>query len=209
MKKLLFVLLAVIMFQFSANAYDWSMLKTIMGNSHKTKHAPETESVLSNILAPAQPIDNSVQNSFLSIVSKLSSPQESNNLNYQIISILNNSYKTQNEKSELISNIISSYTSALDSKSADYATILRNMSVADRTTVIEEVSNISVEGQRYANLAKQAVSLASSQLKSSSDILTTLSDINNTAIALKHRASSIAGFVNQMRTIAKFAGMLR
>ncbi|MBR6301513.1 hypothetical protein IKR55_02120, partial [bacterium] len=120
MKKIVSVMVFVLILgQTGASAFDWGSVLTVLSQNrtNTVSQNPTTSAdvlaALANFQSQAQSVDNSVQNSFLSVVSQLSSPQEATILDSKISSILSNNTQNQEQKSVLINQLISNYTATL------------------------------------------------------------------------------------------------
>lgn len=217
MKKNILVLGLFIFAQTCSYAFNWTSLLTPLVQSQSgtyTKTQAQTNSAdilkaLADFQSQTQAIDNSVQNSFLSVVSQLSTPQESTILNTKVSSILSNSTQTQEQKNILVNQLISAYTGNLNNNKTDVADIIKNMSYADKLSLANNMAALTQDSRQYLTLAKQGVSTASTLMKASqnaSDAIATINAIRQTATNLKARATTVANFVNKVRTISKYAG---
>ena len=116
MKKIIGILVLIVLLgQTSVYAFNWSSLLTGVSQSRPVATTTTTTSAdvlraLANFQAQTQSVDESVQNSFLSVVSQISTPQESTILNSKVASILANTTQTQEQKNVLINQLISNYT---------------------------------------------------------------------------------------------------
>lgn len=216
MKKVITALILVFALgQTSVYAFNWGgLFTTLSQNRANTVTQNTTTSVdvlnaLANFQAQAQSIDNSVENSFLSVVSQLSSPQEATILDSKIAAILSNTTQTQEQKSVLINQLISNYTANMNNNKVDMAEIIENMSAAERTELANSVVNLAQNSKQYVTLAKQGISTAQTLMKASqnaSDVITTINTMRQTAVNIKNRATTVANFVNKVRSISKYAG---
>lgn len=215
MKKLIGILVLIIALgQTSVYAFNWSSLLTGVSQSRPAAKTTTTTSAevlrtLANFQSQAQSIDDSVQNSFLSVVSQISTPQESTILNSKVASILANTTQTQEQKNVLISQLISNYTMNMNNNKTDIADIIENMSATEKKELANSVANLAQNSRQYAALAKQGVSTASTLMKASqnaNDVLTTINTMRQTAANIKNRATTVANFVNKVRAISKYAG---
>ena len=164
---------------------------------------------LANFQSQAQSVDNSVQNSFLSVVSQLSSPQEATILDSKISSILSNNTQNQEQKSVLINQLISNYTATLSGNKLDVAEVIGDMSNSERAELASSLAELAQNSKQYTELAKQGISTAKTMMKISqnaNDVLTTINTMRQTAANIKNRATTVANFVNRVRSISKYAG---
>lgn len=215
MKKIIGLLLIFALGQTCVYAFNWaSLLTPVSPRSYTATSQTATTSAdvlnaLANFQAQTQSVDNSVQNSFLSVVSKISSPQEATILDSKIKSILMNNTQTQEQKSVLVNQLISAYTANLSTNKMDVAEIISDMSSSDRVELANSLSELAQNSKQYAALAKQGVSTAQTMMKVSqnaNDVLTTINTMRQTAANIKNRATTVANFVNKVRSISKYAG---
>lgn len=215
MKKIIGLLLILALGQTCVYAFNWaSLLTPVSPRSYTATSQTATTSAdvlnaLANFQAQTQSVDNSVQNSFLSVVSKISSPQEATILDSKIKSILMNNTQTQEQKSVLVNQLISAYTANLSTNKMDVAEIISDMSSSDRVELANSLSELAQNSKQYAALAKQGVSTAQTMMKVSqnaNDVLTTINTMRQTAANIKNRATTVANFVNKVRSISKYAG---
>jgi hypothetical protein len=216
MKKIVSVMVFVLILgQTSASAFDWGSMLTVLSQNrtNTVSQNPNTSAdvlkALASFQSQAQSVDNSVQNSFLSVVSQLSSPQEATILDSKISSILSNSTQNQEQKSVLINQLISNYTATLSGNKLDVAEVIGDMSNSERTELANNLAELAQNSKQYAELAKQGISTAKTMMKVSqnaNDVLTTINTMRQTAANIKNRATTVANFVNRVRSISKYAG---
>ena len=216
MKKIISIMVFVLIFgQTSAGAFDWGSVLTVLSQnrtntvSQNTTTSADVLAALANFQSQAQSVDNSVQNSFLSVVSQLSSPQEATILDSKISSILSNNTQNQEQKSVLINQLISNYTATLSGNKLDVAEVIGDMSNSERAELASSLAELAQNSKQYTELAKQGISTAKTMMKISqnaNDVLTTINTMRQTAANIKNRATTVANFVNRVRSISKYAG---
>jgi hypothetical protein len=216
MKKIVSVMVFVLILgQTGASAFDWGSVLTVLSQNrtNTVSQNPNTSAdvlkALASFQSQAQSVDNSVQNSFLSVVSQLSSPQEATILDSKISSILSNSTQNQEQKSVLINQLISNYTATLSGNKLDVAEVIGDMSNSERAELANNLAELAQNSKQYAELAKQGISTAKTMMKVSqnaNDVLTTINTMRQTAANIKNRATTVANFVNRVRSISKYAG---
>ncbi len=201
--------------QTCAGAFDWGSVLTVLSQnrtntvSQNTTTSADVLAALANFQSQAQSVDNSVQNSFLSVVSQLSSPQEATILDSKISSILSNNTQNQEQKSVLINQLISNYTATLSGNKLDVAEVIGDMSNSERAELASSLAELAQNSKQYTELAKQGISTAKTMMKVSqnaNDVLTTINTMRQTAANIKNRATTVANFVNRVRSISKYAG---
>lgn len=216
MKKIVSVMVFVLILgQTGASAFDWGSVLTVLSQNrtNTVSQNPTTSAdvlaALANFQSQAQSVDNSVQNSFLSVVSQLSSPQEATILDSKISSILSNNTQNQEQKSVLINQLISNYTATLSGNKLDVAEVIGDMSNSERAELASSLAELAQNSKQYTELAKQGISTAKTMMKISqnaNDVLTTINTMRQTAANIKNRATTVANFVNRVRSISKYAG---
>ena len=216
MKKIVSVMVFVLILgQTCAGAFDWGSVLTVLSQnrtntvSQNTTTSADVLAALANFQSQAQSVDNSVQNSFLSVVSQLSSPQEATILDSKISSILSNNTQNQEQKSVLINQLISNYTATLSGNKLDVAEVIGDMSNSERAELASSLAELAQNSKQYTELAKQGISTAKTMMKISqnaNDVLTTINTMRQTAANIKNRATTVANFVNRVRSISKYAG---
>lgn len=222
MKRFLLTCVALTLITTEANAYDWTNILNVFTNT--TQEADTQTTVqndvlnsLTNIQNQANTIDSTVQENFLSIVSLLSSKKEATSIKSQLKSINSNTKTTESEKSALINQVLSTYASGFVNNS-DSVNSIKKLSTSDKIELVKQLASLEQSGQKYASLAKQAITTsAANVLKSSSsasnasadDIASIISQTNQTATLIKERATNTLNFVNQIRTVAKLAGIMQ
>ncbi|MBR6302170.1 hypothetical protein IKR55_05470, partial [bacterium] len=143
------------------------------------------------------------------VVSQLSSPQEATILDSKISSILSNNTQNQEQKSVLINQLISNYTATLSGNKLDVAEVIGDMSNSERAELASSLAELAQNSKQYTELAKQGISTAKTMMKISqnaNDVLTTINTMRQTAANIKNRATTVANFVNRVRSISKYAG---
>lgn len=217
MKRFFVFLLLIMLSQTSVNAFEWGLVNTIL--SRQAAQATSTSALtaidivntFADIENQAETIDSSVQNSFLTLVSTLSSQEEAQAINSQIASILANTSANEIDKRNLISQIMTSYAASLKNNTSDTASIIRNLSVDDRAALTQVVTSLAQDGQSYLQLGKQGVAAATNAVKvakKAGDFITVLNDVNRTVANIKNRAQTVIYMTNLVKTISKSAGFV-
>lgn len=217
MKRFFVFLLLIMLSQTSVNAFEWGLVNTIL--SRQAAQATSTSALtaidivntFADIENQAETIDSSVQNSFLTLVSTLSSQEEAQTINSQIASILANTSANEIDKRNLISQIMTSYAASLKNNTSDTASIIRNLSVDDRAALTQVVTSLAQDGQSYLQLGKQGVAAATNAVKvakKAGDFITVLNDVNRTVANIKNRAQTVIYMTNLVKTISKSAGFV-
>jgi formate dehydrogenase maturation protein FdhE len=215
MKKIIAIMVLVLALgQTSVYAFNWSSLLSGMPLQNRataqTTTSADVLKALANFQSQAQSVDNSVQNSFLSVVSKISTPQEATILNSKVASILSNNTQTQEQKNVLINQLMANYTANMNNNKTDIIEILENMSTSDRAELTSSLSDLAQNSKQYTQLAKQGVSTAQTLMRASqnaNDVITSINTIRQTAANIKNRAATVTSFVNRVRSISKYAGL--
>lgn len=226
MKKILvYAVLLSVTVQMSANAAEWSnVFNYLINNASKqmststkkestTTYNTTTEALkaLSDLKNQASQIDNSVQNTFLSLVSQLSKDSETKELQSKLDTIMSDATKTQDDMAELMSELMIDYAKKLNQNKAEVVTNIKNMSDSEQTKLINTIAALTQEGQDYLALAKQGVNTASNAMKTAKKVneaVQIASSIKKTASEMQTTAKSVISVSNQIRSIAKSAGIV-
>ncbi len=215
MKRVAVVLLSIFtLVAVNENAYSWGF----WGNSTTktqttTQIQPQTidwASALLSIQQQTETVDKSVQNSFIDIVSNLSSVQDANTLNSKINTILSNNLQTQTQKNDSISELMTNYISNLVTNKNVTVSTIQGLSNSQKTSLLQDLATLAQSGQQYTSLAKQSIDTASSVMKTASkakDTINTLKTINQTTQQLKRKAQTVVNVTNKVRQITSLAGL--
>lgn len=201
MKKIIIAsILCFTMTTISANAFSWDSALNFINKASTIREAQTQEvKTLADIEKEMAAVDSSVQESFLNIVSKLSSWRESRNIKSQI-------KKGQKPLNEIITN----YVSNLNTNKANITKKMSKLSSKDKQAMINNISTLAQDGQQYLILATQGVKSASNALRTAqkvSEFTTTLSNVNKIGSELKTKATTVVNLANQLKAIADTAGL--
>ena len=183
----------------------------LSNNAQTQVLAGDMAAVLYDMQSKTSSVDKQVQDSLIQIASQLSnSTSQTKNLNSRINTLITNSYKTNVEQYNAISNLMSEYTSALRKDKASIASTINNMTDAQKTALVNNVVNLVKSSDEYINIAKVSAERAGKIMKLSnkaSEIVTNLNAINTIASEITSRARTTITLANQLRTVAKAAGV--
>ena len=153
--------------------------------------------------------DKSVQNSFIDLVSILSSQQESQRIQSKMSSILS-SGNTEAAKSTAISELITGYSSYLVSNKGSLATTIMSMNAKDKSSLVKTISSLASSQVDYMNLAGEYTKAASNVAKTTqnlTEIANNLKTIQETANTLKTNAQAVQTLITQVSNVAKAGGL--
>ena len=216
MKKIIICASILAITPLSANAVDWGNIFGIMVNNavqtqaSKTTATADVSKTLNDLESQAKAIDKSVQDSFLAIASKLSAEKDLEALENKLDSIVANNKTTDSEKAELIAQVFNDYTKELKNNKQSVVSIIENMTESERADLAKYITAIAQDGQNYPNVAKQSISTASTAMKYASkaeEAVKIYKDIKSTATELTNSAKTIINVANQLKSIAKTAGL--
>lgn len=201
MKKIILcmgVLLAMTSLQ--ANAFDFtSALNFLNKASEAQTNTTETVKTLSDVETQMAAIDKSVQETFLNIVSELSTRKETKNIKKEL-----------KENSDALNQVLANYAANLAANKEKVTKTISKMSSKEKTALLEELKALSEYSQKYLLLATDSVKAATTAVKSAqkfNEVATTLANVNKVATELKSRATTVVNFANQLKTIATTAGL--
>lgn len=212
MKKILSCcIIASMFFTSSASfAFDMSALNIVKNMvPSKLKNSSSEQTPFQNIDNKITNINTQVQNSFLNIVSILSSEQDAVNIKSQFNSILNNANSTQDEKISLINSIISNYTSNLANNKSDVISVIKNLSGLEQKNLSNYVYSLAKNSTQYLSLSKDYLNTASTLSKNISNLQETqevflnakktASLLSNSAIAVKNLSQNLLYLIKQAK----------
>lgn len=227
MKRFLLICIAIAITPIlSADAFSWSGLSNFFNAAATTTKTEqqtstfqtETLNTLKAIQEQTDAVDKSVQNNFINIVSLLSTKKETNSIKSQLESIITDTNKTDTEKTQLLNNLLVTYATSLSNNTSTTKT-LGKLSASQKLELIKQITSIEQSGQKYADLAKQAITCsASSVFKASTtnnsgitadDIAAIITQTNQTTSLIKEKAANTINLANQFRTIAQTAGIVQ
>lgn len=211
------LLLTAIMTPLSANAFDWSNLnifktKTTETKNIETKYTPVTPETaaariqqLNNQIAA---MDTITQNSFLSIVSALSPQQEVASFRSKMVSILAEPTINEYQRSNQMSELMSTYTTSLLDNKSYVTSAISGMSNSQKINLVNNLATLSKCSYNYAETANQYSNILSALSISSSNS----SDLANAAIKnsvtnAKNKVKMLQNLVTQVSEVAKTSGL--
>ena len=199
MKKILACILVLAGLSVSrAEAFDWGALFNVFAGTTEQQTTVTAANQFSDLEAQMSAIDSTVQTTFVDIVSKLSGWWDTRSI------------KSQLKKQNAI-DVISSYTNEYLSKNQEaIAKKLKNMSEKEKTALIQDITALTDNGQKYLLLATNAAKTATTTLKSAQNIAevsNTVANINKMAVDLRSRATTVYNMAKQLKSIAGTVGM--
>ncbi len=219
-KNLLLITVISAMPLLQAKAYDLSFSDinpniNYNTNSEITNLSPEaiTSNALNKISQlnnQITSIDNSVQNSFLTLVSLLTSEKESQTMKSQITQIINNTTLSQTAKSSSVSQLINSYASTLVTDKQNVINKISKMTPSEKATLINTIKTLAQNEYSYLNVAGEYIKTAGSLTKlsqNSANLVSNLTAIKDSANTIRNNANAIKNVLTQVSSIAKSSGV--
>ena len=182
------------------------------------KSAPETfreitENVnekISEINSEAAMLDITTTESFLSIVSLLSSSGNLQQIKSKIGLIQYDPTLTDMEKSIAVNDIISDFQANLTENQTSYVNVIKKLSPANKKTLIEKIMLLSDNGEKYINLGRKSAKTAKKYLAQTfegDDRTETVGEINSITGRHTQRAQALTYFIRELKSIARQAGL--
>ncbi|MBQ9245270.1 hypothetical protein IJ182_03275 [bacterium] len=154
--------------------------------------------------------DASVQNSFLNIVSLLSSPKESQTMQSKLSSLLSDTTTTQASKSTALSQLMTAYASDLVKNKSTLSSKIMSMPANEKSNLTKALIGLTQGQADYLSLAGEYAKAAAGVTKTSqniSDVANNLRTIQENANTLKTNAQAVQNFITQVSSIAKAGGI--
>ena len=214
MKKILLLsAIITISLQLSANAFDFSRLN-IFSNTRPAATQTQTTAEVLNTIAQLNNqmanTDKDVQDSFLNLVSLLSTQQESATFQDRLEDIVDNNKLTDTEKGLAIAQMMTDYSTELKKNKADAVATVEELTEAQRQELINNVIVMVENSYEYADLAGKYTKAASTLAKTTSNIEELASNVvtlKQTATTLVNNAKAVKSVVSQISSIAKASGL--
>ena len=154
--------------------------------------------------------DATVQTSFNSLVSALSSKEEANEIKAKINAINGNKDLSASEKSAKVAEVMSDYGSTLKEQQAELGESLKSASEAKRTEVANAVIALAVASYQYLDIANDCKSVAMS-ISTNPTLAVTLApelaSLKDTGVILKNNVTSLKNVTTQAVAVAKIGGL--
>ena len=223
MKKLVTVCLAVsAMTALRAEAFDWTVFSKFFSSAPSVIEAvqtnPKDEAVkaLDDIQKQADAIDKTVQNNFASIITMISAKKEANSVKSELNAILSDTTKTASEKEALYNQALNTYLTSLANNSSTTST-LKKLSSSSKIQLVKDITALEQASQKYTELSKQALKTSASNLvkttsssnATTDDIAEVITKTNQTIALIKTKAANSLDLANQLRELAKKAGIVK
>lgn len=219
MKKLFVycLLIAGITAPLSANAFNWSSInnsaKNIKQKVIETRYSPVSESstinVLNNLKNQLTATDTVAQNSFLAIVSALSSKNETDNITTKLNSIMKDSMLSDTYRTNEISSLMSNFTSSLLDNQGYVISAISSMSNSQKLQLLNHFKTLAKCGYNYGDIAAQYTKIASVMSLTSSEFpsaAVNVSTLKSNAETLTNSVETIKDLITQTAAISKMAG---
>ena len=211
------LLIAGITAPLSANAFNWSSInksaKNIKQKVIETRYSPVSETstinVLNNLKNQLTATDTVAQNSFLAIVSALSSKNETDNITTKLNSIMNDSMLSDTYRTNEISSLMSNFTSSMLDNQGYIISAISGMSNSQKLQLINHFKTLAKCGCNYGDIATQYAKIASVMSLTSSEFpsaATSVSTLKDNAETLTKSVTTIKDFITQTASISKMAG---
>lgn len=154
--------------------------------------------------------DATVQTSFNSLVSALSSKEEANEIKTKINAINGNKDLSASEKSAKVAEIMSDYGNTLKEQQAELGASLKTASEAKRTEVTNAVVALAVASYQYLDIANDCKSIAMSISTNPTlavSLAPELASLKDTGVILKNNVKSLKDVTTQAVAVAKIGGL--
>lgn len=224
MKK--FILLCFVMLTMTslqANAFDWgsffrgifsipapvSEIEKSSAQELET-YKNEVESSLTDIANKEALLDNPTQETFLAIVSMISPANDTQTIKSKLQSIKADNSLTYQEKCDAVNDVMTEYRTKLTNSSLATVVTMKAFSEANKTKLSNNIKMLADNGQKYVELGRDSIKTLdnfNSQVKKDDDTAETVNEINNVTGRLSNKATATVYLANQLKTMAKIAGI--
>ena len=219
-KVLLFSAILTISLQLSASAFDLSKLNIFSNNTTSVRSAKTstaqtqtTADILNSIAQLNNQMTNTdkeVQNSFLNLVSLLSSQQQSETFQDKLENIVDNNNLTDSEKSLAIAQMMTDYSTELKKNKADTIATIEELTEEEKQKLINNIIIMVENGYEYTDLAGKYTKAATTLAKTTSnfeELASNVITLKQTATTLVNNARAVKNVVSQISSIAKASGL--
>jgi len=209
MKKILLFLCAAVFMSLNSKALCFeSADNAVSVINENSQHIAADSSLTSTLTALNNQLlktDNSVLNSFLSIVSLLSNNKEADDIKSKAASIMNNSSFQQADKSSMLSGLISDYASELVSDKAGFIKTIAALSQNDKKSILNNLASLSKSGAEYLSLARKYTALAASSSSTGNfrEGLMTAANASSSASVMKNNASAVKKLASAVSSLMR------
>lgn len=212
MKKIFATSLCVSVLVLAGSVYAFEVPSAIKGvastvSSMTPSNARGAVATINTKLATA---DAALQNAFETLVSALSSAEESAEIKSKIDTIRSNKDLSEAEQSAKIAKIISDYGTTLKEEQETLTEQLKTTNEEKRTKIGDAISNLVLVSYQYLDIANDCKSLTMS-ISSNPTLAVTLvpevTSLKNTGIMLKNNITSLKNVITQAVTVAKAGGV--
>lgn len=212
MKKIFATSLCVSVLALAGSVYAFEMPNAIKGvasvvSSLTPSNAKSMVATINTKLATA---DAALQNAFETLVSALSSAEESAEIKSKIDAIRSNKDLSEAEQSAKIAEIISDYGTALKEEQETLTEQLKTANEEKRTKIGNAINNLVVVGYQYLDIASDCKNLTMSISANPTlaiALVSELANLKNTGIMLKNNIVSLKNVTTQAVTIARAGGV--
>ncbi len=220
MKRSLLLGLAVLTVSLSANAYDLSFsdinpLFNYATNTQSSNVTAEAIAVnatdtLTNLDSQLLSTDNAVKNSFLTLVSLLSSQKEAQTLKSKLSAITDNTTTTKAAKSTAVNQLMNTYASSLVTNKAAAIKNISNLSATDKSILVNTLSSLMQNEYNYLNIAGEYTKAAANAARVSQNMTNVSNNLltaKETAMSIRNNAAAVKNVVTQAAELAKACGL--
>ena len=187
-----------------------TVTKSTTNTAKTTNNTANIRGVISQINERLKTADLSVQDSFNSLVSALSSKEEAVKYKAQLSAINANKALSEVEKSAKIAQIMTDYGSVLDETKSALAEKLKSASDTKKNEIINAVVSFAQGSYQYLDIAGDCTSTALSATTNANTAVAIAQDIKSlkdTASVLKNSATSVKNVATQAVAVAKAGGI--
>ncbi len=211
------LLIFSVMAPLRASAFNWTTIsnqsKNLKQKVIETKYSPVSEASTINLLSQLKnqltATDNVAQNSFLSIVSALSSKNEADNIAVKLNSIMNDSMISDTYKTNEINSLISGFTSSLLYNHGYVSSAISCLSNSQKLQLLNNFKSLAKCGYNYGDIASKYMKIASVMSLTSSEFSSaaiSVDALKSNAETLTNSVNTIKNLITQTSAISKMAG---
>ena len=216
MKRILLITIVVmLMVPVNANAFSWrDFFRTLFGLStqevvvEKTTIKEDVDKALNDTIKQMKDIDKTTQSAFLSIVSKISGENELKTIKEKLTSA--NKQKDDNERIKAVNQIYNDYSTVINNNKLEFILIVKLLNDSEKQALVKDINTISANGEKYVELGKQNVKLASDTIKKANvedDRVILLNNINKVSSDINDSAKAATSLSRQAKILASLAGI--
>ncbi|MBQ7450654.1 hypothetical protein IJS77_04485 [bacterium] len=216
MKKILLIAIALMLITpLNANAFSWGdFFRALFGLSSSqttvtnTSIKEEIETSLKTNMTKTINIDKEVQSAFLSTVSIISGTEETKTIKSKVAEA--NKKTDDIEKLTALNQIYNDYSTIINNNKVEIVALLALTDDSSKETLVKNINTISDAGQKYVEIGKDNLKLASTTIKKATvddNRTALLLEINDTTAAITDTAKAATSLSRQIKILAKIAGI--